>query len=123
MGIIAINGLRLWAKHGVFDQERRVGNEFEVTLRLDVPASDAAMDTDNLDDTINYAEVVEIIKSEMSIPSRLIEHVAGRIHRSLEARFPGQIAGGELTVSKLAPPIPAELVSVSFTTRWGSIEY
>lgn len=123
MGIISINGLKIYARHGVFDQERRVGNAFEVTLRLDVPASDAAMDSDNLGDTINYAEAVDIIKAEMAIPSKLIEHVAGRIRRRLEARFPGQIAAGELTVAKLAPPIPAELQSVSFTTRWGGIDY
>lgn len=123
MGIISINGLKIRAKHGVYDQERRVGNDFVVTLRLDVPASDAAMDTDSLADTINYAAIVEIIKAEMAIPSSLIEHVAGRIRRALHARFPGQIAAGELTVAKLAPPIHAEVDSVSFTTKWGSRDY
>ena len=121
MGIIAINGLKIRARHGVYEQERRVGNDFEVTLRLDVPCSDAAMDTDSLGDTINYAEAVDIIKSEMSMPSRLLEHVAGRIRLALEQAYPGKIAGGELTVATLAPPIQAQLASVSYTTRWGSM--
>lgn len=121
MGIIAINGLKIFARHGVYEQERRVGNDFEVTLRLDVPSSDAAMDTDNLCDTINYAEAVGIIKDEMSMPSRLLEHVAGRIRCRLEQAYHGKIAGGELTVAKLTPPIPAELASVSYTTIWGSL--
>lgn len=121
MGIIVINGLKIFARHGVCEQERRVGNDFEVTLRLDVPASDAAMATDCLSDTINYAEAVDIIKDEMSMPSRLLEHVAGRIRQRLEQTYHRKIAGGELTVAKLAPPIRAELASVSFTTRWGSL--
>lgn len=122
MGIVAINGLKIFARHGVYEQERRVGNDFEVTLHLDVPCSDAAMDTDNLSDTINYAEVVGIIKDEMSMPSRLLEHVAGRIRHRLEQTYHRKIAGGELTLAKLAPPIPAELASVSFTTRWGTLQ-
>lgn len=118
MGIIAINNLKIRAHHGVYDQERKVGNDFVVTLRLDVPASDAAMATDSLDDTINYAEAIDIIKAEMAVPSNLLEHVAGRIRRRLEEAYPGLIAGGELTVAKLAPPVSAQLDSVSFTTRW-----
>lgn len=121
MGIISINGLKVYARHGVYEQERKVGNDFEVDLHLDVPRSDDAMASDCLADTINYAEAVEIIKGEMAMPSRLLEHVAGRIRRRLEQAYPGQIAGGALTVAKLAPPISAELSSVSFTSRWGSL--
>lgn len=118
MGTISINGLRLLAHHGVAEQERRVGNEFELNICLDVPASDRAMESDLLDDTLNYARVVEIVRDEMARPSALIEAVAGRIRQRLDAEFPGMIAGGEITVAKLAPPIPVQLSSVAFTTRW-----
>ncbi len=118
MESISINGLRLLGRHGVAEQERRVGNEFEINIRLDVPTSNRAMTTDLLDDTINYARVVEIVRDEMSHPSALIEAVAGRIRRRLDAEFPGLIAGGEITIAKLAPPIPVQLSSVSFATRW-----
>ena len=118
MGTISINGLRLLGRHGVAEQERRVGNEFQVDIRLDVPCSDRAMASDSLADTINYARVVELVREEMSHPSALIEAVAGRIRRRLDAEFPGLIVSGEITVAKLAPPIPAQLTSVAFTTRW-----
>ena len=118
MGIISINGLRLLGRHGVAEQERRVGNEFQIDIRLDVPLSDRAMETDALTDTINYARVVELVREEMTQPNALIEAVAGRIRRRLDTEFPGLITSGEITVAKLAPPIPAQLSSVAFTTRW-----
>lgn len=118
MDVISINGLRLTAHHGVFDQERRVGNEFEVNVKLHVAAAYHVMMSDDINDAVNYAEVVEIVKKEMAIPSKLIENAAGRIRNALRERFGKQICGGEVTVAKLAPPIPGQLASVSFTTSW-----
>lgn len=118
MGVISINGLRLTAYHGVMEQERRVGNTFEVNVALDVPASDRAEASDCLDDTINYAQVVEIVKREMSVPSRLLEHVAGRIKNHIIADFGHMVAAGKVEVKKLAPPISGEMDSVSYLCQW-----
>lgn len=101
---IILDRLRFYAFHGVEEQERRVGNIFTVSLRLDYPFEEA-MATDRLTATLNYAEAYEVVKQEMAIPSRLLEHVAGRIRRSLLLRFP-QISGGRIRVEKLRPPIP-----------------
>lgn len=113
---ITIKGLRVYAYHGVFPQENRVGNYFSVDAVLRFPCPDA-VESDDLDTTINYADVVEIIKDEMAITSKLIEHVAGRIQRAVTAGFP-QITGGEISVTKECPPITAELESVTFTLTW-----
>lgn len=118
MGVISISGLRLTGRHGMLEQERRVGNEFELNIELDVPCSEQAMASDSIDDTVNYAEVVEIAKHEMAIPSKLIEAVAGRIKNAIAARFGDKVSAGKITISKLAPPIAAQLGSVSFTCRW-----
>lgn len=45
------------------------------------------MQTDNLEATLNYAEVYEVVKTEMGVPSRLLEHVAGRIRSGLLENF------------------------------------
>lgn len=113
---ITIKGLRIYAYHGVFPQENRIGNDFTVDAVLKFPCPRAVAD-DNLDGTINYADVVDIIKAEMSVPSKLLEHVAGRIQRAVCQRYP-QITGGEIAVTKLRPPITAELDSISFTLAW-----
>lgn len=116
--------MRAIGHHGVTDQERRVGNEFEINLSVEVPNAYKAMASDNLSDTINYAELVEIVKHEMSVPSRLIENVAGRIRDAIMQRWglmsadKPYVAGGNITIAKLAPPIAAQLSSVSFTCKW-----
>lgn len=114
---IEIDGLRLLAYHGVMPQERKVGNIFEVSLSLEYPSALQACDNDRLEDTLNYAEVVEIVKHVMAEPSDLIEHVAGRIHSALISKYP-DIKSGTITVSKLAPPISAEIKAVRFTLRF-----
>jgi len=115
MGIINIKGLKLMGHHGVFDQERLVGNVFEIDISLDVPSADDAAATDALDLTVNYAEVIDLAKMEMRMPSKLIEAVAYRIARAIKGRYGKLVASGTVTVAKLAPPVPAELDSVSYT--------
>ena len=70
--------MKFYAYHGVALQETRVGNTFVVNLVLTAPLEKAVAD-DTLEDTINYAVVYEVVKREMAIPSKLIEHAAGRI--------------------------------------------
>lgn len=108
---IRLRQMRFYAYHGVAAQENRVGNTFIVDLTLTAPL-EKAMRTDELEDTINYAAVYEIVREEMAIPSKLIEHVAGRIARALREAFP-EITAIELTVSKLNPPFGGDLHSAS----------
>lgn len=115
-GTVEIRGLRLFARHGVFAQEREVGNLFQVDVRVAYPM-ERAMREDCLDGTVNYAEVVGLIKEEMDIPSALLENVAWRIHERLMARYPA-IEGGYIKVTKISPPIPAELDGVGVEIEW-----
>lgn len=118
MESIEIKGLRITGHHGVLEQERRVGNEFSIDITIHLSDVDGAMENDSLADTVNYAEIVSIVKQQMALPSRLLEHVAARIRNAICGRFPDKISGGAVTVAKLAPPIPAQLDCVSFTTSW-----
>lgn len=113
---IEVNGLRIRACHGVMVQERIMGNEFEISIKLRYPIENA-MASDELDDTLNYVRVVEIVQREMAETSQLLEHVAGRIYRALIEEFP-YILGGEICLSKLTPPIAARLRSVGVKIEW-----
>lgn len=115
-GTIEIGGLRLFANHGVQAQETLVGNTFEVNVKLTFDA-EYAMRSDRLDLTISYAEVIDIIKSEMAFPSKLLENVVFRLFQALTHRYP-QIQQGEITVYKLNPPISAEVDRTGFTFSW-----
>lgn len=69
--------------------------------------STRAMQTDELSGTINYAEVYELLKREMAKPSKLLEHVVGRIGDSLFAAYPS-IKEIQLSVTKINPPMGAD---------------
>jgi dihydroneopterin aldolase len=112
---IELKEIRFYAYHGVMEQERLVGNQFVVDVLLTVPLEEA-MRSDDLNDTINYARVYEVIQSEMTIPSNLLEHVAGRILSALKRTFP-QLTAIELKVSKLNPPMGGEIESASVKVR------
>lgn len=115
-GSIHIRGLRIYAYHGVEEQETLVGNMFEVSVSLRFPC-EHVMRTDRLDLTINYADIVALIKEEMQFPSKLLEHVVFRIYESITHRYI-QVEGGSITILKLQPPIPCEVASVGFTFEW-----
>ena len=104
---IKLKNMRFFAYHGVLPQEKITGNDFlvNVTFTADVSKS---FETDNVDDTISYAEIYDLIKSEMAIPSELIEHVAGRIFNRVKKMFP-QISALRVCVAKLYPPVGGEV--------------
>lgn len=115
-GIIEINGLRLFARHGVYEQERINGNLFELSVHLVYPF-DRAMLTDGIADTLDYTGVIDIVRKEMDIPSDLLEHVVGRIYRALTASFP-LIKGGMIRLAKINPPIDEDLDDVAVKIEW-----
>ena len=76
---IALSGLRAVGYHGVFDFERREGQEFVVDVVLDVDTRVAAL-SDDLSDTVNYADVADAVHALITgEPVNLIETLAQRI--------------------------------------------
>lgn len=103
---IHITDLHIHARHGVLPQEQLTGNDYTVDIKIGFDISRAAQ-TDDVADTLNYAEVYNIIKEEMNVPSKLIEHVAGRIADKLTARY-AKISTIVLRITKLNPPMGAD---------------
>ncbi len=108
---IVLAEMRFYAFHGVGEQEKKVGNRFVVNLVLTADLR-RAVASDRIEDTINYAQVYEVVKTEMAVPSALLEHVAGRILASLKAQFP-QLAEVEVKVTKTSPPFGGDVQSAS----------
>ncbi len=113
---VEVCGLTLRARHGVMPEERITGNTFAVDLRIDYPF-DKALESDCLDDTISYADLVSIVREQMDVPSALLEHVAGRIIRAVTERFPA-LTGGRIRIAKLTPPIDAVMSGCAVTVEW-----
>lgn len=105
-GYIFLKDLRFHACHGVMPQERQVGGEFLVSLRMGYDLS-KAMQTDEVGDTLNYAEVYALVKKEMEQSSALLERVAGRIARTL-FDYDQNILSIDLWLTKVNPPMGAD---------------
>lgn len=103
---IIIEGLRLHAFHGVMAQERKVGADFIIHAEIDTDFSDA-MKHDDLSGTINYADLFQTIKREMSIPSKLVEHAAGRIAQAILSEYVAA-KSVRLKLLKVNPPMGAD---------------
>lgn len=111
MSKIILEKMQFYAYHGCFAEEQLVGTNFEITLAVEVDTTKASK-TDALEDALNYQEIYTTVKAEMSIKSKLIEHVGQRIVDKLLNTYP-QIQEVELSLSKLNPPLGGQLERVS----------
>jgi 7,8-dihydroneopterin aldolase/epimerase/oxygenase len=99
---IQLHNLRFFANHGLYAGEDVLGNEFEVSAQLKLARNDK--DELELDDTINYAKVYEIIRSKMQQRFGLLENLAIAIADDLQVAFP-HCRSIRLDIKKLHPPI------------------
>ncbi len=105
--------MKFHAYHGYFDFEKREGNTFYVTVKMELDTSKAET-SDLLEETLNYQEVYDVVKREMEIVSDLIEHVARRIKEALLSEF-SQIKSLEVELSKMNPPLGGDVERVTIT--------
>lgn len=110
MSTICLNNIEVYAYHGVFEVEQKVGQWYTINLEIDVDFSEAALN-DDLNGTIDYSQLNNLIREEMAIKSKLIEHVANRIANRILDAFP-DIESGTLSVAKQNPPVQGEMESV-----------
>ena len=107
MGLITISDMRFYAHHGCFDQEQAIGTHFRVDLRLELDTSKAEV-SDNIDDTVSYLDVYQVVKREMAKPSHLLEHVARRICDAVLAEFSDTMTV-TACVKKMNPPLGGQM--------------
>lgn len=110
---IQLHDMHFYAYHGVLEQERRVGGEYLVSLSVDADLSTAVVN-DSVEDTVNYAALYEVVAHEMAQPSKLLEHVAGRIGSRVLEAFPS-VAALRISITKCNPPMGADSRGASVT--------
>lgn len=98
--------VRFHAYHGVLKQEQMVGNDYLVNLVVNYDFT-CAMETDELGETVSYADLFELLKEEMAIPSKLLEHVVGRIGKRIFSEY-SSIRDIYLSITKINPPMGAD---------------
>ncbi|MBP3967206.1 dihydroneopterin aldolase [Paenibacillus lignilyticus] len=106
MDKMTLKGMRFFGFHGVFPEENRLGQQFYVDLSLQMDLSQAAR-TDDLEHTINYAEIHARVKSIVEGPPfKLIEALAGHV---ASAVLDAYTSVNEVTVSVTKPNPPFEI--------------
>ena len=111
MSVISIEKMEFYAYHGCFEEERKIGTWFNVDLSMEVDTSKAE-ESDNLEDTVNYQEVYQVVKKEIMISSKLLENVARRILNAIQKEFPA-VSYAWVKVKKMNPPLGGKMESVS----------
>lgn len=108
---ILVEGIRLYAYHGCMEEEAKTGRSYRVDVNAETDQERSA-ESDRLEDTVNYVSIYNIVKEEMAVRSKLIEHVAARIARRIRVQHP-PVKKVTVKVTKLHPPIDGTVEGVS----------
>ena len=101
---LVLHRLRFFGHHGVLPEEIARGQDFEVTVRLELPLCEAGR-TDELAQTVDYQAVHEVVRGVMEGPPRkLVEALAERVAAAVLRTFP-RVHAVEIEVVKLNPPV------------------
>ena len=111
MSKITIENMEFYAYHGHFEEEQKIGTWFSLDLTMEVDTSKAEL-TDELEDTVDYSAVYQVVKEQMMIPSKLLEHVGRRILHAVKERFP-DVTDAQLKIRKMNPPLGGKMDFVS----------
>lgn len=111
MGQLVLENMEFYAYHGHYEEEQVIGGQFRVDLVIDTDISKAA-GSDDLNDAIDYGMIYDLIRKEMAVPSRLLEHLAKRITDMLYT-VSTRIEKITITVSKLNPPVGGKMEKFS----------
>jgi len=112
---ITLTGLRVRGTHGVYDFERREGQDFVVDVTLELPLSPAAA-SDDVADTVHYGELAEQLAAVIGgEPVNLLETLATRLADVCLAD--PRVQAAMVTVHKPQAPIPLTFGDVAVTLR------
>jgi dihydroneopterin aldolase len=114
MGLITVEGIRVFAYHGHLPEEEKLGGHFMVNVWVTTDTTEVEK-TDDLSDTVDYVKIIEIVKKQMEIRSNMIEHPARRIADAILSL--NKVQKVKVEVQKIAPPIDAVFDKISVTIK------
>jgi len=112
---IAIEDIQCYSHHGCLPEETVIGGHYRVDVNIELNA-DRAILADELSGTADYVVVNKVVREQMAIPSKLIEHVAGRILMALHREITGEMTI-EVKITKYNPPVNSQIGLASVTLR------
>lgn len=114
MGLITVEGIRIFAYHGHLQEEAILGGHFIVNVWVESDTS-LVEKSDDLNDTVDYVKIIEIVKEQMAIRSEMIEHSARRVVDAILGLR--KVKKVKVEVEKKAPPVDTIFDKVSVTSE------
>ena len=114
MGLITVEGIRVFAYHGHLPEEAVLGGHFIVNVWVEADTSEVEK-TDDLNDTVDYVRIIEIVKEQMANRANMIEVPAKRIVSAILTL--SKVQKVTVEVEKVLPPIDAAFDKISVTTE------
>jgi dihydroneopterin aldolase len=114
MGLITVEGIRAFAYHGHLPEEAILGGHFIVSVWVTADTREVEK-TDDLNHTVDYVRIIEIVKEQMAIRSNMIEHPAKRIVDAILPLY--KVQKVKVEVEKIQPSIDATFDKISVTTE------
>jgi dihydroneopterin aldolase len=117
MGVIVLKNIRCYAFHGCLHEEGIIGSDYLVNLAIKADLKKSSQ-TDDLNDTIDYVKLNEIVVKQMDTRSKLLEEVAQRILNEIFNEF-DNVLKAKVEVSKINPPLggDVERVTIKLTQK------
>ena len=114
MGLITVEGIKVFAYHGHLPEEAVLGGHFIVNVWVNADMSSVER-TDILNDTVDYVNIIDIVKEQMAIRSDMIEHPAKRIVDAI--LLLKKVKKVKVEVEKINLPIDATFNKISVTSE------
>ena len=114
MGLITVEGIRVFAHHGHLPEEAILGGHFIVNVWVSADTSEVET-SDDLNDTVDYVKIIENVKEQMAIRADMIEVPAKRIVDAILSL--DRVQKVKVEVEKIQPPIDATFDKISVTTE------
>ena len=111
MNKIRLKNIKIYSNHGCLEEEKSIGSDYLFQLEVTSNLYNSSK-SDNLEDTIDYVSLHNIISEEALKRSKLLENIAKRIVDRIFKEHPN-IIKAKIEVEKLNPPIDGEIKAVS----------
>lgn len=112
---IHLHKLRFRSFHGLYEEERVVGNDYEIDLS--VGFEPGLLPIKDIGQTLNYVALFEIVKQRMSVPTPLLETIITEISDEIRQKYP-VVAKISISLKKLFPPINNFEGAVGVSFEW-----
>jgi len=115
LGVVKVKNIRVYAYHGCMVEEGKIGSEYRVDVAVKANLTPSA-NSDELADTVDYVHLNKIVKEEMALRAKLLEHVALRVMKRIFKEIP-LVDRAKVSISKINPPIGGNVALVSVVLK------